>query len=692
MNIIDEFLSLTNFQRAWLKVAENQGCAGVDNETIEDFRKQDIANLRHLLDCVLYSIYKPNPYKQVLIPKKKGSWRELRIPTVRDRIVQQALLNVLSPLVDSKFSEVSFAYRPNRSYIDAVKKVAHWRDSGYQWVLDADIVQFFDNIDHQRLLKEVRKHLDNYGILCMIKSWISTGTLSQDGIIYPKKGIAQGAVISPLLANIYLDEFDWKIAASDLKLVRYADDFLILSRSQEGIKLAYTEVSQIFLSMGLELHQDKTQITNFEQGFRFLGHGFLEKAIFPIDSPKESAQNSSEQKKTLSAVLSSKKDDFSTILPHSQLDLSVISELIESSSPVDKSKDSVNANLIYHTQSSFFWNSEMATLYLLEQGTTLHKDHLRLIVQTAPKSKIEVLIREVERILVFGNIQLTTPVINTCLQENILILFLNQSGQYNGHLSGLSSSHLEREIVQLNRENESGFKLSISKGIVYGKLINSKRLLQRLNRKRKVAEVEKAILGIDSDIQNIESIDNLDSLRGYEGIAAARYFPAFGQLITNPAFSFSQRNRRPPTDPVNALLSFGYTLLFNNVLSLIIAEGLSPYLGNFHYGERDKPYLAFDLMEEFRSIIVDGMVLRLVNNSLLKPDDFEASVQNGGIYLAISGRRVFLKEFESRMNKEVSHPDIKQPVSYRQVIQLQIRRYKRFLLESVPYQPFLREI
>lgn len=332
----------------------------------------------------------------------------------------------------------------------------------------------------------------------------------------------------------------------------------------------------------------------------------------------------------------------------------------------------------------------MATIYLLEQGACLQKEQLRFILQMPKSQKLEVPIREVERILVFGNIQLTTPAINVCLQNNILVLFLNQIGAYNGHLWSLGSIHLNNEMVQISRHKEPNFQFQVSQAIVWGKLTNSKRLLMRLNRKRKVPEIERAVFGIDIDLERIESVDTLDQLRGYEGIGAARYFPAFGRLITNENFRFSQRNRQPPTDPVNSLLSFGYTILFNNVLSLIIAEGLSPYFGNFHYGERDKPYLAFDLMEEFRAPIVDGMVLKIINNSLLTPDDFQTVASNGGMYLSDSSRRIFLKEFEMRMNKMVSHLDVQSPVTYRQAIQLQIRRYKQTLLSSVPYEPFLR--
>jgi RNA-directed DNA polymerase len=300
--IANKFLELSNFQRAWEKVAENRGCAGVDGETIDKFASNQTVNIYQLRNAVSNSTYQPLPCKQVIIPKKNGSLRELKIPTVRDRIVQQALLNVLYPVMEDKFSAASFAYRPNLSYLNAVEKVADWRDDGYSWVLDADIVKFFDNIDHKRLLKQVRIHIDNPGILCLIKSWISVGVLTEEGLILPQKGIPQGAVISPILANIYLHEFDELIAATDLKLVRYADDFLILSPTQERILQAQLEIINLLDSMGLMMNAEKTQITNFNRGFRFLGHGFLENAIFPIDVNSKKLKSGIEKSKSKKKV------------------------------------------------------------------------------------------------------------------------------------------------------------------------------------------------------------------------------------------------------------------------------------------------------------------------------------------------------------------------------------------------------
>jgi CRISP-associated protein Cas1 len=338
------------------------------------------------------------------------------------------------------------------------------------------------------------------------------------------------------------------------------------------------------------------------------------------------------------------------------------------------------------------WQRDMAAIYLLEQGTSIYKDYQRFIIHVADKPKMEVLVRDVQQIMVFGNIQLSTPVIQHCLQSGIPVLFLSQSGKYHGHLWSELASNLDNQLVQVGKREDGYFQFQVCKAIMYGKLMNSKQLLLRLNRKRKSTEVVRAIDGISKDIDDLEIVNNVDSLRGYEGISAARYFPAFGKLVTHPQFVFSTRNRQPPTDPINSLLSFGYTLLFNNVLSFIIAEGLSPYLGNFHYGERQKHYLAFDLMEEFRSLIVDSLVLNIVNHSLFKVEDFEVDAVTRGVYLSESARRVFLRQFETRINEEVAHPDLLSVVTYRHVIHLQVKRYKRYLLIGVPYEAFLRSV
>ena len=319
------------------------------------------------------------------------------------------------------------------------------------------------------------------------------------------------------------------------------------------------------------------------------------------------------------------------------------------------------------------------------------KEQGRFLLKAPQEAVLEIPTREVEQVLVFGNIQLTTAVISECLDNQTPVIFLSQLGDYKGHLWSAEYDDIRTEMAQYKRQEDETFKLSVAQTIVVGKLLNSKQLLLRLNRKRQNTKVIEAIDALDRDITAIERAETLNVLRGYEGNSAARYFSALGQLIVNEAFTFTERNRRPPKDPVNSLLSFGYTLLFNNVLGLLLAEGLNPYLGNLHGSEKKQTFLAFDVMEEFRSPIVDSLVIRLINQKFFKPTDFSWPNKEGGIYLNEAARRPFLNHFEKRLSLEIAHADVQTPVSYRRAIQLQIRRYKQALLENSTYEAYRKE-
>ena len=334
----------------------------------------------------------------------------------------------------------------------------------------------------------------------------------------------------------------------------------------------------------------------------------------------------------------------------------------------------------------------MSTVYLTQQGSVVSKKQGRFQFKVADEPQQDIPVREISKMLLYGNIHLTTPVISTCLYEQIPVFFLSQAGKYKGHLWSVQSGELTAELTQFERHGDERFRLETARVIVQGKLTNARQLLLRLNRKRHSDSVAQAIAGTDADLRAIEQSSSVDQLRGYEGSAAARYFPALGQLLQSEDFELLRRTRRPPTDPINALLSFGYTLLYNNVLSFLLVEGLNPYLGNLHRSERKETHLAFDLMEAFRSPVVDSMVLRLVNQRIITAEDFQLPAENGGIYLSDAARRVFLKQFEVRLSTMTAYGDRAEPVEYRRVIQLQVQDYKRAMMAGVAYEPFLRPV
>ena len=334
----------------------------------------------------------------------------------------------------------------------------------------------------------------------------------------------------------------------------------------------------------------------------------------------------------------------------------------------------------------------MSTVYLVHQGGIVSKKQGRFQFKVAEQMEQDIPVREISKMLLYGNIHLTTPVISTCLYEQIPVVFLSQSGKYKGHLWSADGGEITSEFAQFERRQDEAFSVVTARAIVEGKLQNSKRLLLRLNRKRKILQVAEAIGGINADLRALYRVDTVEQLRGYEGSSAARYFPALGRLIQVEGFEMTRRTRRPPTDPINALLSFGYTLLYNNVLSLILVEGLNPYLGNLHRSDRKETHLAFDLMEAFRSPVVDSMVLRLVNQGMITPEDFQAPAENGAVYLSDAARRQFLRQFELRISEQTAYAGRPDPVEYRRAIQLQVQDYKRSLRDGLPYVPFLRAV
>jgi len=263
---------------AWEQVKANRGSAGIDNESIGDIIREGVEGiLKEISQALKAGGYIPKKVKRIYIPKPDGRQRPLGIPTLRDRIVQTAAKLVLEPIFEADFLDCSYGFRPNRSAHDALEEIRRTVNAGNNVVLDADIKGFFDNIDHDKLLELICQRVSDRRVIKLIRKWLKSGVMdagiSKDSVI----GTPQGGVISPLLANIYLHEFDkfWRKQTKVRgKLIRYADDFVILFRTEREAMIGYTLVKAKLSELGLELNEDKTRIIDVIQGkdgFDFLG-------------------------------------------------------------------------------------------------------------------------------------------------------------------------------------------------------------------------------------------------------------------------------------------------------------------------------------------------------------------------------------------------------------------------------------
>jgi len=276
--LYDKVYRMDILDRAWSQVKANGGTPGIDNESIQDIMTngEEIV-LTEIQQILKAGRYRPRKVKRIYIPKSDGRKRPLGIPTVRDRIVQTATKQVIEPIFEADFLSCSYGFRPNRCAHDALEEIRKTMNAGFRVVLDADIKGFFDNIDHEKLMELVYQRISDRRILKLIRKWLRCGVM-EDGVVKETiVGTPQGGVISPLLANIYLHEFDkfWKRQNRVTgKLVRYADDFVILFRTTEEAELGLQLVKAKLRDLGLGLNEEKTEIVDTrwgKQGFNFLG-------------------------------------------------------------------------------------------------------------------------------------------------------------------------------------------------------------------------------------------------------------------------------------------------------------------------------------------------------------------------------------------------------------------------------------
>lgn len=286
-SLYDKVWSLANLKAAWRKVEANQGGGGVDRMSIADFAKDADARLEKLSEALRSGTYKPQPVKRTHIPKPGSrEKRPLGIPTIIDRIVQTALRNVIEPIFEQEFDPCSYGFRPNLGCHDALEEIERLLAAGYLHVVDVDLRKYFDTIPHQGLMNEIAKRIADGRVLDLIEAYLHQGILEGLNLWTPEKGTPQGAVISPLLANVYLHPVDLAIRQAGFQLVRYADDMVVLCRTREEAEAALNKLRELIEARGLELHPDKTRIAHLMErpGFQFLGYVFYDKYRDPRSS------------------------------------------------------------------------------------------------------------------------------------------------------------------------------------------------------------------------------------------------------------------------------------------------------------------------------------------------------------------------------------------------------------------------
>lgn len=548
--------------------------------------------------------YQPQPLHPVLIDEETPKPRMLLLPAFRDKVLQKSASLWLGETLDSLYSYASYGYRKGRSRLTVKDKVQQaWRE-GYRWVVDADIRSFFQTVDINQLLHKLEALYGSDPLWALIQSWLNTpinrDKLPQGYEDFQLKGLPLGSAISPVLANLMLDDFDADMEDHQLQLIRFADDFIILCKTKEQAEHAMVKVQASLMESGFELNQNKTRITSFAKGFHFLGYFFFNDIVL---------ESKPGQQETVDATTST------------------------------PSKPVSSQGLQHH----YYLGEDNTTgviVSIVGEVAYLHSAEHHLQVSRDDDVKADIPWSHINQILLFGAHQITTPALRKAMQLNIPVHFADGFGKYQGIAnSAKPETGQGLWLAQIAQFSDEERRLHFSRGLMRAKIASQYGLLRkRLDNLRKHANrsskdqntltktreaLKSAIKKLEQAELEVGSTRNIEHLLGLEGRAAALYWQAFSLLVEDK-WGFNSRNKNPPRDPVNALLSYGYSMLYSFVDTTIRSAGLYPWLGGYHHMRNDHKALASDLMEPFR-FHIDNLVLTVINKytATYHPESFK---------------------------------------------------------------------
>ena len=699
-------LNEDNLLAAWQRVKENDGTSGFDGQTIAAFSHNVLGRLQQLKGEVEHGQYAPQMLTEIDIAQPNRRMRTPCVPAVRDRILQTAVALILSDRLDPEFADISYAYRPKRCSAQAIARVTALREAGYIYVLDADIEGYFDNINHAQLLAVLSSHINDAPLCRLVHTWVTGLVAGKAGQRMLVRGVPQGSPLSPLLSNLYLDSFDDALAKHRLRHVRFADDFVVCCRTAQDASDARLIVIEQLKMLKLRLHPQKTRLTSFDEGFNFLGVRFFGSLVEAIDpdaakwvTPHASQiQHARQQQHPVDVDRNDARSGlihesaqinmpFSHVAdepaPH-RIVLALSDDEAEQSDFGPDESAAVRLSTTPHHKTAAL----LQTLYVSEPGARLSKENERLIVSKDKTILASVPLGQLDQIAVLSNAMISTALLHHCLQNRVQIAFSDQRHNEVITLDRGSLPDLQLLIAQQQMAENRGLKMMLARQFVEGKIHNQRLILRRFTRHTDRERVEAHIRQITELQTKLASVADLAQIRGLEGAAAKAYFAGL-KILLPVEINFAGRVRRPPKDPTNVLLSFGYAVLTHNMQTLLRMAGLNAHIGSLHAAGAGSLALACDMIEEFRAPVVDAVALTLLRSGAITNLSFEWDANNElPCKLKPDARRLFIKSLEEKLESKFIHPLMRQPLDLRRGMQYQVQQYIKVVTrEEKNYQP-----
>lgn len=605
------------FQPANLESSLNKlpnSSPGPDMISVDDAKKAGEAYLRNLSNSVLDNTYRHGSLKKYRLPKSDGSYREIFVQNVSDRIIHRAASDYLAPVVDRLLSNSAYAYRKGLNRKGAATALKRALQDGYISGLKADISAFFDSVNLELLGVMLRGLFPQEPLVKSVLKWF------YESQHYGSKGLPQGNPLSPLMSNIYLVRFDRNMEQEGFLLMRYADDFVLMFKHDSSHDEVKEKVTASLKRLGLALKEKKTEEIRSNSNIEFLGYAVTESEIQEADKTQDVSGAEWTQ---------------------------VFTDNWRTGSPV-------------------YITSICRGAY--SSGQSLCVTNANNDIESIPWSSIS-------RIVVVGRSGFTAGILYRAVREKIPITFIDVMGRIQGCLSAEEVEQPDMISLQQKHIQDSEYRLTFAKEIIAAKIENSAVILRRNN-----LEYEK----LKDLARSAKQAHDLDSLRGYEGAAAKMYFEGLAQIVS--PFEFKGRAYHPPDGPVNVMLSFGYTLLYNRIAAVLKDKGFNARKGFFHQSRGNHAALASDLLEELRHI-AERVMLTMIHNKEISENDFSLQQRGKANVCRLKGEgfRNFIRRYEITMASRFAYQDGRQ-ISYNVYLDEMADKLRRSLKLSIPYK------
>lgn len=621
--------SKKNQRQALEKIEDKRGGDKTDSNSADEFRQFWETNSDRIREEIVSMTYQPDLVVEYEIINGKGKKRMVSTYTSTDRFITRLLTQKLMLFYNPLFLNSSHAFQNNKGINTAVEEARDYIEFGCTHVVEIDLKNFFDEISLERMMDILKKDINDKVVLYLLEKYLYC-SISNDGKIRTKeKGLVQGSSMSPVLSNLYLLEFDRFLEENGCKWVRFADDIRVyVETEQQGEAIFPLICCKLKDELLLKINEQKSGIYD-STARRFLGYDFQMRG----------------KKVILRKHMYQRKNHFRDWHPCA----------------VEK------VNKEYH---------------LIRNGVLNKKDFALLFENEEEKHHIPV--EATEQINIYNEIVITSSVINTITNENIRIGFFNRVGELLGYYvpHGYTQDS-KATLAQCAEYSDLAKRLLMAKRMEIAAIHNIRANLRYYHKHGK--NVDGVIDFLNEQIDEFNKCKTIEELLLIEARCRQEYYRTFNEILNNRDFRFEKRSKRPPLDAINALISFGNTVLYNKIQHMIWKTSLDPRIGIFHAANRRYCSLNLDFADLFKAITVDRVIFTIINKGIIRKDNFVMHGE-GAVYLDDNGKRLFIQEFEDKMSSKITINN--KNITYSQLIENEIHAYQKHILTESKYKPY----